>query len=68
MQQVNFAASKYLTDKKCKLIFVPLWGQPKGHLEKEQYISLPYATYHLDEFAVVFIWKYMYEVPFLGVI
>lgn len=40
MQQVNFAASKYLTDKKCKLIFVPLRGQPKGHLEKEQYIFL----------------------------
>lgn len=40
MQQVNFAASKYLTDKKCKLIVVPLRGQPKGHLEKEQYIFL----------------------------
>lgn len=34
MQQVNFAASKYLTDKKCKLIFVPLRGQPKGHWKK----------------------------------
>lgn len=65
MQQVNFAVSKYLTDKKCKLIFVPLRGQPKGHLEKEQYISLPYATYHLDEFAVVFIENTCMRFPFL---